>query len=597
MVTSCFDRAKRRPNKLQEQPDLHTRIIRIKEGDVNRIHRQQIGAVRLRPMRNMLALAMLVAAPAAAQLDSQRVLELEAEIATLAGDDAPGVAVGIVRDGAIIYEHYAGLANLEHGIPIDRDTRFNIASNAKQFTALCLLDIASSDQLDLGEDIRVHLPELFEDFTSPISVANCINHSSGIRDVYDLWSLQGKTWWRNFFDNDDALELLAGQRDLNFEPGADHLYSNSNYILLAAMIAQATGEPFANRANALFEQLGMRSTSFLTNSMDVVPDRARPYADWNGWKEYPTITALHGDGGLYTTLPDRLAWERIIQTGTAPALDSEVITASQRPVSDSAVTEYGFGIEFGTYRGLDCISHEGSTGAYNASFIRLPTERLAVVVMSNSGGISPFDLARAYVDAALDPAVRERSPHPGRPAAIGPRPAHSEVLGLYRTDSGTLMTITERDGDLYREIPERDPVRLIHEEGNLYRYESNPDLRLAFSTDRRGQSTFTIFYPSQLPIVGVRLSEAATVTTNPADLNGRYRNDETSVEVNVEYVDEGEYSIVTSDGALTATLAAPDLLVMGPYRIRMARDELGRIQALLLDGDRIRRVKFGKLPE
>ena len=292
------------------------------------------------------------------KLEPSQVANQEAWIESVTAGKAPGVAIGIVRDGEVVYETYFGYADLEHEVEVGPATRFNIASNAKQFTALCVLQLEREGKLDREDDIREHLPELFPDQEAPITIAQLIDHSSGIRDVYDLWSLQGKTWYERFLDNGDAFELLVAQRDLNFEPGTAHQYSNSNYLLLAEIVRRATGDSFDRYADTLFERFGMRETSFLSNYMEVIPGRAHPYGHWNGWKRYPTITDLHGDGALFTTLYDQLRWEQFVQEGTAPDLSSEFVEASQSTLPDHDVDAYGFGLSFGRYRGLNItLSH------------------------------------------------------------------------------------------------------------------------------------------------------------------------------------------------------------------------------------------------
>lgn len=132
-------------------------------------------------------------------------------------DGAPGAAVGIVEDGRVVYRTFAGLADVDTEEPIGPETRFNIASNAKQFTALVVLRVIEEGTLALDDDVRSYLPELFESVAEPITVGQLIAHTSGIRDVYDLWSLQGLTWWEEKLDNEAALALLGRQVELNFD--------------------------------------------------------------------------------------------------------------------------------------------------------------------------------------------------------------------------------------------------------------------------------------------------------------------------------------------------------------------------------------------
>ncbi|MEO1099604.1 MAG: serine hydrolase domain-containing protein [Bacteroidota bacterium] len=147
---------------------------------------------------------------------------------------APGLAAAIILNGEVVYESYLGLASLQHQVPIDQNSRFNIASVAKQFTALCALQLILDGKMSLEDDMRKYLPNMYPEVQESIKIKHMLNHSSGIRDFYDLMSIQQDPWWRREgLDNDDAIELLEKQNDLNFEPGSDYLYSNSNYTLLS----------------------------------------------------------------------------------------------------------------------------------------------------------------------------------------------------------------------------------------------------------------------------------------------------------------------------------------------------------------------------
>ncbi len=108
--------------------------------------------------------------------------------------NAPGIATAIIQDGKVIYEKYAGFADLADSTLIKNSTRFNIASNGKQFTALAILTLVEKKKLKLSDDIRKWFPNLYPNLKDRISVQSLLNHTSGIRDCYDLWSLQGFTW-------------------------------------------------------------------------------------------------------------------------------------------------------------------------------------------------------------------------------------------------------------------------------------------------------------------------------------------------------------------------------------------------------------------
>ena len=176
--------------------------------------------------------------PAVSQisLSAQTIQQLDAIATQDVPKNAPGIATAIIKDGEVIYEKYAGYADLQDSTLITSSTRFNIASNGKQFTALAILNLIEKNEINLSDDIRKWFPNLYPKIQEKITVQSLLNHTSGIRDCYDLWSLQGFTWWKKSFDNENVLKLIEKQSDLNFTPNTKYLYSHPNYILLALLI-------------------------------------------------------------------------------------------------------------------------------------------------------------------------------------------------------------------------------------------------------------------------------------------------------------------------------------------------------------------------
>ena len=125
-------------------------------------------------------------------------------------DNHPGIAVGIVKDGRIVYKKYRGLSNLQHQIRFDEKTRSNIASTAKQFTALMILDLSLNEKLKLDDDIREYLPKLYTTVEEKIRIRHLLNHTSGIRDYVELLDMEGMIWWKRIkLSNDDVINLLS----------------------------------------------------------------------------------------------------------------------------------------------------------------------------------------------------------------------------------------------------------------------------------------------------------------------------------------------------------------------------------------------------
>lgn len=507
---------------------------------------------------------------------------------------APGMAVGIVYKGDIVYKHYSGYANLEHEIEINKDTRFNIASNAKQFTALCILKLIEEDKLKLTDDIRKYLPELYKENEQKITIANLLNHTSGIRDVYDLWALKGQTWWQLFINNDDAIDLLKSQRDLNFMPGTEYMYSNSNYILLTEIVKKVTATNFDEYAQQVFKSLEMPNTLFLSNYMDIIPHKARPYGNWNGWKEYPLVGEIHGDGALFTTLDDQLKWEIIIQKNNGSLVSEDIIKQSHKPIQNSNTEGYGYGLMFDTLKGKKYTYHDGSTGAYNASFLRFPEDKLGIVVMSNNSNIPTNRIAKQISDEVLNFKVTTVV-FPSAPEKIEKALPRSQILGSYRSEAGNIINIVDKNDTLYRKIYQRDPIQLFNEKGSLYYYANNRDLKMAFKKDTSGKIGFTIYFSSQAPIVYNKLPNYDLDEKYSESLDGVFFNDETQTTIDIRYEDGNKYIITANGRKLSSELVYKDFLRMNSYEINMSRDKNGNINGLLVKSGRIKNVRFKKM--
>lgn len=543
-----------------------------------------------------LAASMFLSAPVWAQpLDEGEAARVNAVLADLGSPDEPGVAVGMVRGGEIVLERYVGLADMSNRIPLDADSRINIASNAKQYVGLMVLEMARAGTIDLDADFRTYLPDAMPLIEERLTVAELLTHTSGIRDVYDLWALTGITWYRERLRNREAMDLLNRQRELNFAPGSEYLYSNSNYILLAEMIEAVSGEEFEDYAAGFFDRLGMESTGWKASPGSIVPDIARAYGKYDGWLEDPATANMHGDGFLFTTLGDQLNWERQLQ-GAGSALSEAMLAQSQQRPSDALPGNYGFGLEISDYRGLAEISHVGSTGGYNAYVRRFPEQDLAIVVMGNTTEIGVVALGRALSDAILADSYGEGSAYPTGPAVILARPANADVIGRYRTAGGTIITIVERDGDLFREIEGRDPARLIHERGNLFEYETVEDLKIAFDRSETDERRFRIFYPGQAVATALTFPAPGDDDAAKRALEGRYVNAESDTEIVIAFKGANAFTMTKNGSSGDATLVSPDLIQWNNYQLRFERGEDGSVEKLLVDSNRIRSVSFEPAP-
>ncbi|MGD1844295.1 MAG: serine hydrolase domain-containing protein [Salibacteraceae bacterium] len=541
----------------------------------------------------LFALFLFALSTQAQKFDEKLTEQLDQQLARYVEEGDPGLAVGVIQNGQTVYQRYLGYADLNHGIKIDAQTRFNIASNAKQFTALCILQLNEQGKLQLDDDIRKYLPDLYPNIEQPITISQLLNHTSGIRDVYDLWALTGKTWWKSFVDNDDAIALISAQQELNFPPGTARIYSNSNYILLTAIVKKIIGEAFEEVSNALFAQLDMPSTGFQTDYMAVVPHKARPYGNWGTWKEFPSITETHGDGALFTTLEDQLQWEKILQQNDGKYLSKTLLAQTQSPVANTTAPNSGFGVDFGTYRDMKYTYHDGSTGAYKATFLRFTEKNLSIVLLTNNWTVPPHYLAQQLADLMFG---LDKQQYPTQPNKVEKLADFKMLVGSYQNEAGDIIRIVEKEGALVREMYRYEPEKIINEKGGWYRFEGNNQQSLNFidvGTPEQTLISYSIYHDpvayQKLPATNDRKNCVQT------DLVGNYYNPETETKIEIQFVEDYTFAITKNGRERKGKLELNDFIRMNSYHITAVRDADGQVIGLKVNNGRIQNVIFERI--
>jgi CubicO group peptidase (beta-lactamase class C family) len=322
--------------------------------------------------------------------------DVDALLAEAVPEDEPGCVLGVVADGALRAVAARGLANLEHGVPLTRDTVFHVASVSKQFAAYSCALLADRGDLDLDAQVSGILD--FVPFTS-ITIRQLIHHVSGLRDQWELLLLCGRRL-EDMITTAEIVERVARQRDLNFLPGEAYLYSNTGYTLLGLVVERVSGLSLREFAAAeIFGPLGMTTTRFLDDHHDVITGRADSYyprkSDGNGRIALSYCTA--GATSLNTTVPDLARWTIHAMTPTARRLLKQRIA-----LNDGTPLGYGTGVMLGVRRGRPFIEHGGSDAGYRAQMLIYPEDGVGAIALSNRAGCPVADLAYRAADLALD---------------------------------------------------------------------------------------------------------------------------------------------------------------------------------------------------
>jgi len=346
---------------------------------------------------------------------SSRVDEIFAEFDSA---DVPGCAVGIIRDGTYIHARGYGSANLEHGIPIGRDSVFRIGSVSKQFTAAAIAILVTRGDLDLDADVHTYLPDLRE-YDNPVTIRQMIHHISGMGDyetentTYEL--SDGKPFR---FGNEDYWTIEEFYREvaeqpLLLTPGERFEYSNIAYFLLSQVVERVSGKTLRRFADEeIFGPLKMEATFFNDNVDGIVPNRTDGYKplDNGGFEIYMTNLDWVGDGGVFTTLNDFIKWDTAFMAGDVPGGDEvETLMLEPHPVTvqtmDSGTLDegagYGFGLEIGKYQGHRVHDHNGAWVGFLVLYTRFPDDNFSIVLLCNRSDAWKGGKVEKLVDLAV----------------------------------------------------------------------------------------------------------------------------------------------------------------------------------------------------
>lgn len=354
--------------------------------------------------------ARVAAQPPRVAVDSSVHGRVDAVFAQWNRTDSPGCAVGVYRNGAIEYARGYGMANLELGVALSPQSIFDIGSTSKQFTAMSIMLLARDGKLSLDDDIRKYVPEL-PNYGKTITIRHILTHTSGIRDYLTLWGLAGVDD-ADLTTDDDALALIARQRELNFAPGDQWLYSNSGFFLASVIVKRVSGKTLARfAAERIFAPLGMTHTRFNDDHMAVIPERATGYAprDSGGWATAMSNFEQTGDGAVQTSIEDLQRWDENFYTGAVGGSETLATMQKTAVLNDGKPQTYALGLMVDRYRGLRAVSHGGSWAGYRAELLRFPEQHLSVACLCNLARTNPSLLARRvaeiYLGAQMTPAA------------------------------------------------------------------------------------------------------------------------------------------------------------------------------------------------
>ena len=349
--------------------------------------------------------------------DEKSAAAVDEVFSDLAKPGSPGCALGVYRDGKILYAKGYGLADIEQNTAITPQTVFDIGSTSKQFTAASILLLEKQGKLSVNDDVRKYLPEL-PSYGQKITILQLLNHTSGLRDYLTLMTLAGVNL-DGVTTDADALALITRQRALNFAPGSEFLYSNTGFFLLSVIVQRVTGKTLREfAAENIFVPLNMAHTQYRDNHRAVIPDRALAYQqqeDSAGYALDVSYFEQTGDGAVHTSVQDLLSWD---ENFYSPRLGGKAFLAElQEParLNDGKILDYAKGLFVRDYRGLRTVSHGGAWGGYRAELLRFPDQHFSVACLCNLANAAPGRRAQQVADIYLGHLMKSRESKPAEP--------------------------------------------------------------------------------------------------------------------------------------------------------------------------------------
>ncbi|MGB0871025.1 MAG: serine hydrolase domain-containing protein [Flavobacteriales bacterium] len=315
------------------------------------------------------------------------------------GEFAPGITVGIIKNGQLIHQSNKGLMNLEYNLPFNDSTTFGLASVTKQFTSACIAILEKQGKLSVENDVRKFIPELR--FTGDtIRIKHLLSHTSGIRNHNVLLDLSGFDYESQGYSNKMIQELMFRQKGVNNKPGDKMLYSNTNYVLLALIIERITGMPIHQFAQKeLFEPLGMQYTFYISDLSKVVKNRAYPYYKHkNEYKQPKSLTLCVGAGGMSSTVSDLFIWSQLFLDPTHELSYISDFITTQTLLNNGNTLQHARGMFVTPYTGYITYNHSGRDYGMRSQFICVPDLNLGVVAYTNSEHINAVDVSYKILD-------------------------------------------------------------------------------------------------------------------------------------------------------------------------------------------------------
>lgn len=389
----------------------------------------------------------------------------------------------IAQKGKIIYEKAFGMADREWNIPNTINSKFEIGSITKQFTAACILQLVEQGKLSLSDK----LSKYFADFpkADSVTIHMLLSHTSGIKSY-----TEAPEFWKVVtlpLEKDSMVELIKKQ-PYNFSPGTKWSYSNSGYFLLGYIIEKVTGKSYSDYVyNNVIQKADLKNTC--VNRWDsILSYRAKGYSKtMNGWKNasYISMEGPYSGGAIISDIEDLYQWNNAL-------FSNKIISnASFTKMTTPYKEHYGYGLFIDTFQRHLIIGHSGGIKGFTSFLGRFPTDDVVVAGLSNEETTNTQGIVKALAAIVLN--IPVTAPYKHTEVAIDSS-ILKRYVGKYKQMNAHVDTLKIKEGKLYLHFQDwRHDYELKPEAETKFFLAVDPNYQFEFEVNKEGIVTKAYF--------------------------------------------------------------------------------------------------------
>lgn len=379
----------------------------------------------------------------------------------------------IVQKDKTIYEKAFGLADREWNIPNTINTKYRIGSVTKQFTAVCIMQLAEEGKLSVNDKLSKYIPSYPKG--DSVSIHMLLNHTSGIKDYTSMESFWPKATLPLVPDSMIALFI---NEPYDFSPGTKWNYSNSGYFLLGVIIEKVSGTTFSDYLlRNVIQKTGLKNTN-LDNVDSILQYRAKGYSkDGVKWKNamFISMEVPYSAGAMFSTVHDLHQWMKAL-------MENKVVSAaSVQKMTTATLNNYGYGLSIDSNATHKRIGHSGGIPGFTSYLCYYPADDVYAVAISNNES-KASTVANGLAAILFNLPVL--TPYIPKEIKL-PAAEMDKFLGSYKFLTNTFDIIKKND-TLYRRRVGASDIKLKIESNTRLFFADGSDRFFEFQFDKNG---------------------------------------------------------------------------------------------------------------